>query len=99
MCIVNNVGLSIEHADYFNNVPEDVRIYNSSDNVIILFRVFLFVTQRHRNVVEVNCQTMVQMTHLVLPKMVERYEHAYQPRTEVSTFNHTIASYPCLYII
>lgn len=34
--------------------------------------LYTFFLQELRNMIELNCQVMVQMTHLVLPKMVEK---------------------------
>ncbi|XP_019858264.1 PREDICTED: very-long-chain 3-oxoacyl-CoA reductase-like [Amphimedon queenslandica] len=48
--LVNNVGLSLKHPEFFAEVDE----------------------MRHRQIIELNCQSMIQMTHLVLPKMLEQ---------------------------
>ena len=53
--------------DQFGNVDEMVII-----DFIIKFYNFLSLSQHHRNIIELNCQSMIQMTHLVLPKMVEK---------------------------
>lgn len=48
--LINNVGLSYIHPEYFLEVTKE----------------------RHRQIIEVNCQTMVQMTHMLLPGMLKK---------------------------
>jgi|UniRef100_A0A7S4FHB3 17beta-estradiol 17-dehydrogenase / very-long-chain 3-oxoacyl-CoA reductase len=52
--LVNNVGMSYEHPDFFDQLP----------------------IERHRQLVDINIKSMIELTYAVLPGMIERKKGA-----------------------
>ncbi len=58
MYAVNNVGLAYDHPEYVNEVDPEVSIH---EYCYCLLSPILLCPQRLHNIIEVNCQSMVQV--------------------------------------